>query len=287
MTRTISIIGAGRVGKTVGRCLRRLGWRLEAVTARSEVHARAAVRWIGGGTPYGRLTPGVLAARLILLAVPDDSLAQIARELARLGGENLRGKIVLHTSGALDSGVLEPLQRRGASTGSIHPMQTFTGRGTPKLKNIVFAIEGAPAAVRAARQIARELGGAPVIIGRKEKAVYHAAGTLVAGHALALMEASTRILMRLGFTRDRALRTLLPLTRQMLENFEAVGPRGAWTGPIARKDYAVVAAHAKALRRLPVEFRDAYAALALLSGRVLADDPSKAIARIRRALAGR
>lgn len=285
MTRTISIIGAGRVGKTVGKCLRGLGWHVEAVAARSEAHARAAVRWIGGGMPYGRLTPGVLAGRVILLAVPDDSLVKIARELARLGGRRLRGKVVLHTSGALDSGVLEPLQRRGASTGSIHPMQTFTGRGVPKLKNIVFAIEGAPAAVRAARQIARELGGTPVIIDRKGKAAYHAAGTLAAGHALALMEASIQILVRLGFTRQRALRTLLPLTRQMLRNFEAIGPRRAWTGPIARKDYAVVAAHAKALRRHPVEFRKAYAALALLSGCVLADDPSKAIPRIRRALA--
>jgi len=74
------------------------------------------------------------------------------------------------------------------------------------------------------------------------------------------------------------------LMRQMLDNFERVGPRASWTGPIARGDYSIVAAHARALRTHPREFRQAYAALALLSGRVLASNPKAAIRSLRRAL---
>lgn len=284
MTRTISIVGAGRVGRTLGRRLRQLGWRVNAVVARSNTHARAAARWIGAGKPFGRVTADLLSADVILLSTPDSAIADVAKDLARIGGKSLKGKIVLHTSGGLDSSVLEPLARLGAPTGSIHPMQTFTGTKLPNLKGVAFAIEGAAAAQHAAKRIARELGGVPVTIHGAEKAAYHAAGTLAAGHTLALMEAATHILMRAGFTRKRATAMLLALTRQMLENLEAVGPRAAWTGPVARKDYKIVAAHAKALRRYPVEFRDAYAALAFLSGRVLAGDPSAALAKIRRAL---
>jgi predicted short-subunit dehydrogenase-like oxidoreductase (DUF2520 family) len=284
MARTISIIGAGRVGRTFGQCLHRLGWHVQGVVARSNAHARAAVRWMGAGTPFTRLTPEIFSADVILVTTPDSAVAEVAKDLSRLAGRDLQGKFVLHTSGALDSSVLEPLARLGAATGSLHPMQTFTGRKLPILEGIVFAIEGAPPARRAAQRIARELGGIPVTIDSKRKAGYHAAGTLAAGHAMALMEAATQILVSIGFTRKRAMNALLPLTRQMLDNFEAAGPRAAWTGPIARKDYAIVAAHAKALRRFPAAFRHAYAALALLSGRLLAENPPKALAEIHRAL---
>lgn len=284
MTRTISIVGAGRVGRTLGRRLRQLGWRVNGVVARSNAHARAAVRWIGAGTPFGRVHADILSADVMLVCTPDSAIAEVAEDLARAGTKNLKRKVVLHTSGALDSTVLRPLARLGAATGSLHPMQTFTGTKLPNLKGVAFAIEGAHAAQRAAQRIARELGGVPVTIHARDKAAYHAAGTLVAGHALALMEAATQILLRAGFTRKRATKMLLALIRQMLENLEAVGPSAAWTGPISRKDYKIVAAHAKVLRRYPTEFREAYAALALLSGRVLADDPAAALAKIRRAL---
>jgi predicted short-subunit dehydrogenase-like oxidoreductase (DUF2520 family) len=284
MTRSVSIVGAGRVGRTLARCLRRRGWRIDAVVARSTRRARPAVHWIGGGKPRGRLTPEALSADVILIATPDAVVAKVAKDLARVAGKNLKGKVVLHTSGALDHRVLVPLALRGAATGSLHPMQTFTGREVPNLRDVVFAIEGVPAARRVATQIARELGGAPIVIDAKGKAAYHAAGTLVAGHALALVEAATQVLARLGFTRRLALKALLPLMRQMLENFEAVGPRASWTGPVARGDYAVVSAHAEALRRYPREFQRTYAALALLSARVLADDSKAAVANLRRAL---
>ena len=284
MARTISIIGAGRVGKTLAKCLHRLGWRIEAVVTRSDASARAAARWIGAGAPYGHFTHDILAADVILLSTPDTALAQAAHDLARTGGAKCRDKIALHTSGALDRRVLAPLARRGAATGSVHPMQTFTGREVPRLKGVIFAVEGDARARRIARKIARELGGTPVTINGKNKVAYHAAGALAAGHGLALVEAATQVLLKLGFTRRRALQALLPLMRQMLDNFESVGPQRAWTGPISRGDYAIVAAHAKALRSYPREFASAYAALAFLGGRVLAKNPATTIANLRRAL---
>ena len=132
MSRTISIIGAGRVGQTVAKRLHKLGWQIGAVVTRSRQSARAAVRAIGAGTPHASLTPEALDADVILLSVPDDVLANVAQKLAKIGRAALakksRAKIVLHTSGALDHRVLAPLARRGVSTGSMHPMQTFSGR---------------------------------------------------------------------------------------------------------------------------------------------------------------
>src|SRR6201984_3295949 len=92
MSRTISIIGAGRVGQTVAKRLRKLGWQIGAVVTRSHRSARAAVRAIGAGTPHPALTPEAFNADVILLSVPDDVLENVAQKLAKIGGAALTKK---------------------------------------------------------------------------------------------------------------------------------------------------------------------------------------------------
>src|SRR5215472_1943992 len=170
MEKTMSIIGAGRVGRALGRRLHELGWKIGVVVTRSEASARRAVRFIGAGKPHGGLTRNLLASQVILIAAPDDAISGIARDLARMGGEELRGKVALHTSGAQDSRTLAPLKECGAVVGSMHPLQTFSGVGVPPLEGKVFAVEGDIVAVRAANQIARAL------CGRKEDFVSRGSG---------------------------------------------------------------------------------------------------------------
>jgi predicted short-subunit dehydrogenase-like oxidoreductase (DUF2520 family) len=159
-------------------------------------------------------------------------------------------------------------------------LQTFSGRGAPTLDGAVFAIEGNRAALRVARRLARELGGVPMRLEGRSKPAYHAAGALVAGHVLGVVEAATRILMAVGFTRRQAMRALLPLVRQTLSNFERLGPGATWTGPVSRGDYATVRRHVAALRRFPREYREAYAALTRLAATLLAHDPRAALRRL-------
>ena len=309
MRRTVSIIGAGRVGSTLGKRLSARGWRIGGVVTRSAASARAAVRAIGAGTAlaadtafplqgtalavprhksYPRaLAPVIdflLAADLILFATPDDALPAAAAELARAGGNAWRGKIALHTSATLDRSALAPLARCGAATGSLHPMQAFGGAIVPKLNGVIFAIEGDAKARRVAQSIAKSLGGIPIPIATRDKPVYHAAAVMAGGSLYPAIEAGLQLLIGIGFTRASAVQTLLPLARQILDNIERIGPRAAWTGPLSRDDYAIVAKHMRALRRFPREIQDSYAALALLAGRLLAKHPAAALKQIQRAL---
>lgn len=273
VTKTLAIVGAGRVGRALGRRLREAGWRIVLVAARSEASARRAVRFIGEGRAAAGVPPTLAAASTILIAVPDDAIASIAAELARNAGDDLRDKIVLHTSGAVDACVLDALRGRGASVGSMHPMQTFSGVNVPPLEGKIFAVEGDEPAVRMARRIARSLGGAPVAISKDKKPLYHAAGAFAAGLTLALEEAGVRILMSAGLKRREAQHALVSLTRQVLEHYEKLGPQKAWTGPLARGDFGVVAAHENALRAFEPEFRNAYDAVSRLAAQVLSHEP--------------
>ncbi len=272
MRGALAIIGAGRVGRALGKRLHELGWTIGAVVAQSEASARKAARYIGAGKARAAISRDVLASKLILICTPDDAIASVAKELARIGAEELRGKVVLHTSGALNSKALRLVRKCGAAVGSMHPLQSFSGVAIPPLEGKVFAIEGDPAAVKLARQVARALGGLPVQIAGGSKALYHAAAAFAAGHVLAIEETAVRLMMSTGMTRAEAVRALLQLTRQVLENFERLGPRASWTGPLARGDRGVVAAHLAAMRRLAREFGNAYAALNDLATLVLSPD---------------
>ena len=252
--------------------MRELGWTIGAVVTRNQSSARRAVRFIGAGTALVGLSRRVLASTCILIATPDGAIEEIANELARIGGEDLQGQVVLHTSGAMDSSVLHAARSCGASVGSMHPLQTFNGVTVPPLEGKTFAIEGDPMAVRTARKIARALGAAPSQIDARNKPLYHAAGALAAGHTLVVVEAAIQLLMSLGMKRTEAMRALLPMTKQVLQNYERLGPRAAWTGPLARGDYEVVAKHLNVLQQYSQEYRDAYDALNRLAELVLAHD---------------
>ena len=75
---------------------------------------------------------------------------------------------------------------------------------------------------------------------------------------------------------------LLPLTRQVLENFERLGPRAAWTGPLSRGDYAVVTSHTEAMKDLPAAFTEAYEAVNRLAALVLAQDCDAMLAELEK-----
>jgi predicted short-subunit dehydrogenase-like oxidoreductase (DUF2520 family) len=274
MSETVSIVGTGRVGRGLGRRLREVGWRIGAVTGRSLGSARAAVRAIGGGQAMGGPAAQVLISRVILIATPDSVIETVAKDLAQLGGKEWRGKIVLHTSGALDLGVLQPLADQGAAAGSMHPMQTFSDQNVPDLSKCIFGIDGSPAALQVCRKMIHQMDGVAVRLSGGNKAAYHAAGSFACVYVLALMETAARILMTQGFKRRQAIRALLPMTRQTLDNFERVGPMAAWTGPMARGDFSTIEKHVLALADFEPEYLDAYKTLSRLTAGVLATKPA-------------
>ena len=273
MTKSLAIIGAGRVGRALGRSLREAGWNIVIVAARSENSAKKSVRFIGGGRATAGLPATLTGASTILLAVPDDAIALVADDLSQTIKDEWPGKIVLHTSGALDASVLQPLRRSGAAVGTMHPLQSFIGVSVPPLEGKVFAIDGDEAATRIARRIARTLGGIPVTIQSERKPLYHAAGAFGAGLLLALEETGVQLLMQAGLRRRGAQRALLSLSRQVLDNYEKLGPQKAWTGPLSRGDYGVVQSHQRALRQVGPEYLAAYDAVSRLAARVLAHHP--------------
>jgi predicted short-subunit dehydrogenase-like oxidoreductase (DUF2520 family) len=88
--------------------------------------------------------------------------------------------------------------------------------------------------------------------------------------------------MKQGFKRRQALRALLPLVRQTLDNFESVGPLAAWTGPLSREDFSTVERHVQALADYEPAYLEAYKTLSRLTAEVLAAQPGDMLKQLDR-----
>jgi len=208
--------------------------------------ARPANEWDEPPPVAYRMWPTVLPAdtNIVVLAVPDRALAEVAFELARFGAAP-PGCVALHLSGVLSTDVLEPLHRAGYATGSLHPLQAVADpwHSGDRLHGVAFAVAGEPAAMNAARRLANALGGSTLVVPPTMRPVFHAATVLASSYLVGLLAAAVRTLARTGVAEEDALRALLPLMHGTLENVRQLGVPAALTGPIPQGDADAVRVH--------------------------------------------
>ncbi|HEX6284678.1 MAG TPA: Rossmann-like and DUF2520 domain-containing protein, partial [Pyrinomonadaceae bacterium] len=243
----ISIIGPGRLGTTLAIALEARGYTIRSLVARRVQSARKAAALLDGNA--ATLTASQITtmppAHLFLISVPDDQIARVAAELTRLKSD--RKPVALHTSGALSSEVLSPLRAQGWSTGSLHPLISVSDPQA-SIEGAFWSVEGDARAVRLAKTMVRDLGGASFSIRSAEKPLYHAAAVMTSGNVVALFDVALEMLVQSGLTRKTARRILQPLLSSTVSNLETKDPAEALTGTFARGDLETVKRHLAALK---------------------------------------
>ncbi|WP_103064269.1 Rossmann-like and DUF2520 domain-containing protein [Actinomyces qiguomingii] len=243
----VGIISAGRVGAVLGSALRAVDHQIIGVHAVSEA-SRERAELLLPGVPLLDVDDIVERAELVLLAVPDDSLADLVQGLADLGRWQ-PGQLVVHTSGAYGVGVLEPARRCGAIPLAIHPAMTFGGFSTDvaRLVGCPMAVTAPAAVVPIGQALAVELGAEPFVLPEESRPAYHAALAHGANHLVTVVNQAMRILSAAGVEDGAA--TLGPLLSAALDRALREGESGL-TGPVARGDAGTVRAHLAALAEL-------------------------------------
>jgi predicted short-subunit dehydrogenase-like oxidoreductase (DUF2520 family) len=256
---SIGVIGAGRVGAVLGAALARAGHNVHAVYAVSD-ESRDRAEALLPGVPVKDI-PGVIdGADLVLLAVPDDALAELVAGLAATDTWQA-GQIVVHTSGRYGTDILRPALSAHILPVAIHPAMTFTGTALDlgRLEDCAFGISGPDALRPMAEALVVEMGGEPVWVAENQRAAYHAALAHGSNHLVTLIAEAMEVLAAAGVDEPRAV--LGPLARAALDNALRLGD-AALTGPVARGDVSTVGTHLRELERISPEIRSTYVALA-------------------------
>jgi len=282
----VGIVGAGAVGTVLGAALDRAGWPVGAVASRDPGRRARFRERVPSARAFAEITALVDDVELVILAVPDDVVAEVAASMRLYAGQ-----AVVHTSGLLGAEVLQPAMAAGTQAGAFHPLVAFADFDTAlaALRGATIAIEGDDELAAHLAEMAEAIGGVPVRLQPGSKAAYHAAAVLAAGGVVALLDTIRELATAMGLDEAGALDIYLPLLEQTVANARTIGVAGALTGPATRGDAGTVKAHLRALRdgapaALPVYralvARDVDMAVARGS---LAPDAAK---RIREALAG-
>jgi len=219
MISSVHVVGTGRAGGAIAARLRERGL---SVTAGRDALADAD---------------------LVLLAVPDEAIADVAGRISI-------GPWVAHVSGATSLTALDPHERRF----SVHPLQTLTAdRGPEQLDGAWAAVTAeTDEAAAAANWLAETLGLRPFPLADADKPLYHAGAAMASNFLVTLYRAAARLLEET----DAPPEALVPLMTRTIENGFAL------TGPIARGDWSTVEAHLGALEERAPDLVPLYRALA-------------------------
>lgn len=216
MKHPLTLVGGGRLGRSLHALLTEAGWDVTVV-------GRALTDdW----------------APIVLLTVPDAAVSTVAAAVPA-------GVTVLHSAGSLGLDALGPHAGTG---GSFHPLMTFPGpeRGLPDLAGVPAALAGSAAALDAGRKLAYALGMVPLTV-PGDRRLYHAAAVMAGNFATVLLADAAALLAAAGVPRHEAGRALLPLAQASLQS-AASDPAASLTGPVARGDEKTIEAHIAAMQ---------------------------------------
>jgi predicted short-subunit dehydrogenase-like oxidoreductase (DUF2520 family) len=244
LPRRIALVGRGRLGSALAPALSAAG--IDVVTLGRGPQER-------GPSPFDA----------VLLCVPDGAIADAAAAV--------RGwaPLVGHTSGATP---LSALDAAGADAFGLHPLQTFTADGG-SLAGVGCAIGGTSAgALACADALARCLGMRPFELADSDRPAYHAAASIASNFLVTLEAAAEQVAATVGVDRE----LLAPLVRQTVENWAALGPERALTGPVARGDEATVERQRAAVAAAAPDLAELFDALVAATRAVAAKEATPA-----------
>lgn len=237
----IGIIGAGRVGCSIGKYLRTKDIELAGYYDVDSAAAKEAAEFTRTES-FDSLKQLADQSQIIFITTPDSFIIPVWEQLKEL---SLRNQIICHCSGALSSDSFSGRESMSVSCCSIHPMLPFSNKFSSyqQLEHAFFTVEGHPHAVQVITDLLTSYGNEVCRIDAAAKPEYHAAASILSNQVIAVLDTGYRLLEDCGFSREKAVAATAALVRQNIENVLSQGCVHALTGPIERGDVATVEKH--------------------------------------------
>jgi predicted short-subunit dehydrogenase-like oxidoreductase (DUF2520 family) len=275
--KTINIIGAGSLGKVVGKTFASVkSLEIQYIVNSNFENTKKAVAFIGKGEALKELSE-LKEADIWMLSVPDDKIELICKNLVKL---NLLRKdnFIFHCSGAYSSELLHSARNLGCFTASIHPMKSFANidDAFKTIKNTYLCLEGDDKVVQFFENLFTEINIETFKLTSENKIFYHIGAVFACNYLTSLMECSLSCFEEAGLTRAMAKNIIEPFVIETLQNNLKYTTKEALTGPIKRGDFKLVDGHIKALENFNPELAKLYQLLVLQILKLSESDAKKA-----------
>ena len=225
---SINIIGSGNVASF-------LGWTLKESLDIKSLYSRNALTGKELADSLGAKFVSSLnelpVADLTIIAVADDSIAQVATEIPK-------NYPVVHTSGSVDSKVFEGFEQFGV----FYPLQTLSANRNVNSKEIPFLIEASNESfVAELLELCKStFSDKTTIADSATRAQIHMAAVLVNNFANHIFLEAEDMLQHANID----LSILHPLMKETVQKAIDLGPLKAQTGPAKRNDQKVIQSQA-------------------------------------------
>jgi len=238
----IGIIGAGKVGTSLGRYISELKTcQIVGYYSKTIEHAEFAAK-LTDSRSFSSLDSIISESDVIMITTPDDVISKIWKNLRERA---IKGKIICHCSGSLSSDIFVEARSYGVFVCSVHPLMAIHNKGESfiKLCSAFFTLEGDSLAVNLWKNILEETRNPYKILSKKDKRAYHAASVFISNFVIALGNIAIKLLSFCDFTEKESLNALSVLAQENLTNFLKQGPINALTGPVERNDLGTLQKH--------------------------------------------
>ncbi len=241
----IGFIGSGKVGFSLGKYFSVKGISLSGYYSKLYKDAIEASKFTNSKA-YETINDLVKDSSMIFITTPDDSIHEVWQKLSNY---DLTNKIICHTSGSLTSSIFLNINNSNAFAYSIHPIFAFSDKykSYKNLQESYFSIEGPEKYIHELRDFIESLGNPTLVINKDNKALYHLASVTVSNLVLSLINTGCSYLSLCGVSENHALKALLPLIQNNIDNIKNNGILNALTGPIERNDLGTVKHHIDAI----------------------------------------
>lgn len=262
----IGIVGAGKVGCSIGKYLREHDIPVAGYCSKRKESVDFAATFTNTKA-FTSLRELLAQSEIVFITTPDDVVEEVWESMQQ---ESIQNKIICHFSGSLSSAVFSNRKEKGVSACSIHPMFAFSNKFTSyeQLNQVIFTMEGDGKALNVVRAVFQKAGNKVCVIDPESKGRYHAAASMISNMMIGLYQMGWNMLTDCGFSPEDARELMEPLVRGNVEALLATSPEQALTGPIERGDEATIAKH---LSVLTLEEKEVYVNL----GQVLTDIASR------------
>lgn len=256
----LGFIGAGTVGTALAIRLSDRGYRVVAVSSRSQTSAEKLAQAVIGCRAVNNNQAVAEAADFVFITTPDGAIGSVASEVKWHPEQS-----VVHCSGADSTETLEPARKLGAQVGAFHPLQTFASveQAIDNIPGSTFALEAEEPLLTTLKEMATALNGQWIELKASDKVLYHAAAVITCNYLVTLVKLATDLWQTFNVPTYQATKALMPLLRGTLNNIDNVGIPQCLTGPIARGDTGTIQKHLNALEKVAPAVLSTYRELGL------------------------